>query len=106
MTGGMMHCISTTIMTRKRVRRKPDQTLVLDYDEATGARRLAGARPVVFGCRWDPWEERFENGGQGGFPPWTASPSGGERGSPSQIPLSVSGRSSPDLKQQETGMWP
>ncbi len=33
-------------------------------------------------------KKRCKTGGQGGMPPWAASPSGGERGSPSQIPLS------------------
>ncbi len=36
-----------------------------------------------------PCEKMIQNWGSRGQPPWAASPSGGERGSPSQIPLSA-----------------
>jgi len=75
--------------TKKTIRRNPGKTLRWDYDGATGARRLVGARPVEHGHGRGPQKKRSGIGGQGGLPPWAASPSGGERGSPSQISLSV-----------------
>jgi hypothetical protein len=52
-----------------------------------GAYRLVGIRPVEPGCGsyFGSMEKNPTVGGQGGLPPWAASPTGGERGSPSQF---------------------
>ena len=69
--------------------RKPKKGPVSDSDRATGAHRLVGARPVEHGCGsffGSVKKNPTAHGGQGGLPPWAASPTGGERGSPSQFP--------------------
>jgi len=53
-------------------------------DGATGARGLIDPRPVKQAVNGQlKW--MIETGGQGGLPPWGASPSGGVRGSLSQF---------------------
>jgi hypothetical protein len=71
--------------------RKPTRGLVSDSDGATGAHRLVGARPVEHGCGpyFGSVEETTALGGSRGLPPWATSPSGGERGSPSQFLLQL-----------------
>ena len=67
---------STKICSGEMLRDRID-----DYNGATGARRLVGARPVEHGVRELPRNFLKNNGeGQGGLPPWVASPPGGERG--------------------------
>ena len=76
--------------------RKLKEGPVSDSDGATGAHRLVGARPVEHGCGsyFGRLGEKIQpvHGGQGGLPPWAASPTGGERGSPSQFPRQLKKR--------------
>jgi hypothetical protein len=68
--------------------RKQKEGTVSDNDGATGA-HLVGARPVEHGCGsyfGSVKELSNRSWGSRGLDPWAASPSGGERGSPSQFP--------------------
>ncbi len=69
--------------------REPKRGSVSDSDEATGAHRLIGARPVEHGCGkyfGSVKEKSNRSWGSRGLAPLGASPFGGERGSPSQFP--------------------
>jgi hypothetical protein len=72
--------------------RKLKEGPVSDCDEATGAHRLIGARPVGHGQRsfFGSVKEKSNRsiGVKGACPLHAASPTGGERGSPSQFPAS------------------
>ena len=68
---------------------KNEEGPVTDSDGATAAHRLIGARPVEQGCGsyfGSVKEKSNRSIGVKGVFFWAASPSGGERGSPSQFP--------------------